>query len=111
MYNFNLLEDEKVNNIFDNIKIKQKDSEKNTTIILTNKRLLFLDYINDYREDLRVSKNIDYIKYKEVYYEIYLYDIKNILKNKIILKNNIQFEFDDKTLYELLREKLQNNYF
>ena len=69
MYNFNLNSNEELKEIFENVHIKQEQSEKTTTVALTNKRLLFLDYIDDdANEVLRISRGIDYVKYKEVYY-------------------------------------------
>lgn len=106
MYNLELFDNENVVKIFANILFKQNDEEKNTTIILTNKRLLFLDYINDYREVLTKVRGIDYIKYKEVYYQINLIDIKNILKNKIVLKSDIIFEFNDNELLKLIKKNV-----
>ena len=108
MYNFELMDDEKVIRIFDEVFIKQGENEKNTAIILTNKRLLFLDYINvnEGLEVLRIARGADYIKYKETYYQIDLNDIVDIIKNQyyqVILKNDITFEFDNEELYSLLK--------
>lgn len=108
MYNFELMDDEKVIRIFDEVFIKQGENEKNTTIILTNKRLLFLDYINvnEGLEVLRIARGADYIKYKETYYQIDLNDIVDIIKNQyyqVILKNDVTFEFDNEKLYSLLK--------
>ena len=111
MYNFNLLPNEELIKVFDNISIKQEENEKNTTIALTNKRLLFLDYLteNDYSEVLRISKGIDYLKYKEVYFEINLKNITNIKEEKlyILLYDDKSFEFDNKELFLLLKDKLK----
>ena len=108
MYNFELMDDEKVIRIFDEVFIKQGENEKNTAIILTNKRLLFLDYINvnEGLEVLRIARGADYIKYKETYYQIDLNDIVDIIKNQyyqVILKNDVTFEFDNEELYSLLK--------
>ena len=108
MYNFELMDDEKVIRIFDEVFIKQGEDEKNTTIILTNKRLLFLDYINvnEGLEVLRIARGAEYIRYKETYYQIGLNDIVDIIKGQyyqVILKNDITFEFDNEELYSLLK--------
>lgn len=108
MYNFELTNNEEVIKIFDEIFIKQGENEKNTTIVLTNKRLLFLDYItpNEGLEVLRIARGADYIKYKDVYYQIHLNDIESIIKDKyyqVVLKNKIIFEFEDEELYNLLK--------
>lgn len=111
MYNFNLLPNEELIKVFDNIFIKQENNEKTTTIALTNKRLLFLDYLieNDYSEVLRIAKGIDYLKYKEVYFEISLENIKNIKEEKhyILFYDDKSFKFDNKELYLLLKDKLK----
>lgn len=60
MYNFNLTGNEQIIEIFDNEWIKQNNNEMNTTIALTNKRLLFLDYINinESAETLRIARGV-----------------------------------------------------
>ena len=109
MYNFNLLPDEELLKVFDDVFIKQEDNKKTTTIALTNKRLLFLDYLteNDYSEVLRISKGIDYLKYKEVYFEINLKNLTNIKQEKlyILFYDDKSFEFDNKELFLLLNNK------
>ena len=108
MYNLELLNNEEVVRIFDEIFVKQNENEKITTIVLTNKRLLFLDFLieNEGLEVLRIARGINYIKTKEVYFQINLSDVKNISKNKyykIVCKNDMSFEFDDEELYKLLQ--------
>ena len=108
MYNFELMKNEEVVKIFDEIFIKQGENEKDTTIILTNKRLLFLDYttLNEGLEVLRVARGADYIKYKDVYYQIDLNDVEDVVNDKyyqVILKNKMSFEFEDEELYNLLK--------
>ena len=91
MYNFNLNTNEELKEVFKDILIKLGDIEKTTTIALTNKRLLFLEYINnDPDEVLRISRGVNYIKYKEVYYELNLEDINvmNANGNFLVLLNN-----------------------
>ena len=109
MYNFNLLKNEKIIKVFEEIYIIQEENEKVTTIALTNKRLLFLDYLNENegQEVLRIARGTNYLKTKDVYYYINLNDIKSITKEEyyqIILKNNQSFEFDDEELYNLLKK-------
>lgn len=113
MYNFNFIEDEKLINIFDEILIKQEKNEKITTIALTDKRLLFLDYItNDGYEALRIAKGINFVKYKDVYYEIDLSNIKSISDKDeyylITLKDNTSFEFNNINLYKMLKGEINN---
>lgn len=45
MYKYTLNDNEDIIKIFDNLYIKQGNNEKTTSAILTNQRLLFLDYI------------------------------------------------------------------
>ena len=45
MYKYTLNDNEDIIKIFDNLYIKQGNNEKITSTILTNQRLLFLDYI------------------------------------------------------------------
>lgn len=45
MYKYTLNDNEDIIKIFDNLYIKQGSNEKTTSAILTNQRLLFLDYI------------------------------------------------------------------
>jgi len=109
MYDFNLIKGEEVLKIFDNVWIKQGDNEKNTTIALTNQRLLFLEYPKDNpNEVLRTARGLDYPRYKEVYHQIELTNIKEISDNEnysITLINNTSFEFDNSELFELLKKK------
>lgn len=111
MYNFNLLNDEKLIKVFDDIWISQNEKEKNTTVALTNQRLLFMDYDkNDYREDLRVGRGVNYIRYKEVYYFLELKNINSISKKEdfysINIKNSNSIEFDNTELYKLLKKTI-----
>ena len=109
MYNFNLLKDEKLIEIFENVLISQKQNEKTTTIALTNQRILFLDYItNDGHEALRITGRLNLVRTKEVYYEINLKNILSIqkIKNKYIVttKDNESIIFDNAKLFKLLSE-------
>lgn len=112
MYNFNLNKDEEIIKVFDDVLIRQEGNEKVTTIALPNKRVLFLDYLieNEGLEVLRIARGMNYIKYKEVYYQINLNDIESIIKDKfykVILKNKNSFEFDKGELYSLLEQVIK----
>jgi len=111
MYNFDFLKDEELIRIFENIWVSVTGKEKNTTIAITNKRLLFLDYNkDDYRENLRISRGANYMRLKEVYYSINLEQIKNISSNNdyyIIETDNKNIFIDDKVLYELLKKNIK----
>lgn len=110
MYNFDFAPDEELIEIFENTWVTQNDKEKNTTIALTNKRILFMDYDKfDPNETLRVGRGMDYVRYKEVYYQIDLNDIESIENNEyyiINLKNKTSIGFDEEKLYNhLIRTK------
>ena len=105
MYNLNLSNNEKVLLIDDNILIKNK--EKYYTIIITNERLLILDYPNVFHnsnEDLRTSGKMNYIKMKEIIESINLALIKNIEEgdaySKIIFKNDSYLEIKSKNVIQ-----------
>ena len=109
MYNFNFVENEELIEVFDEVYIRQNDNEKITTIALTNKRLLFLDYVtNDGLETLRITNKMNLVRNKEVYYQLNLDDIELLSETEyynIVLKDGIEFEFNNKELYELLGGK------
>jgi len=109
MYNFNFIENEELIEIFDEVLVRQNENENITTIALTNKRLLFLDYItNDGLEVLRITNKMNLLRTKEVYYQIKLEDIKSVQDGEyyqVILKDDIEFEFNNQELYKLLGGK------
>ena len=106
MYNFNFIENEELIDIFDEVYIKQNNKDKVTTIALTNKRILFLDYvINDGLEALRITNKMNLVRNMEVYYSIDLFDIEKIYEDEyfiIKLKNNTFIEFNNQKLFKLL---------
>lgn len=111
MYNLNLSKNEKIIQIFDNILITNDIEEKTTTIAITNKRLLFLDYLNknDALDTLRITNKLNTIRYKDIYYQLNLSDIKltkqsnyyTISKNKELI-----FNFYNQEIYNLLNQEL-----
>lgn len=113
MYNYNLLPNEEVKKIFDSITIQHQKDIKETSIIITSQRILFLDYLinpNSPEEVLRIAKGVQYPKYKEVYYQINLKDItkiENHSKYRLILKDNFYFEFEDKELYTVITKLIK----
>ena len=111
MYNLNLSKNEKLIQIFDNILITNDIEEKTTTIAITNKRLLFLDYLNtnDALDALRITNKLNTIRYKDIYYELNLSDIKLTKQSNYytIFKNNEPiFNFYNKEIYNLLNQEL-----
>ena len=109
MYNFNFIENEELREVFNEVYVRQNNNEKMTTIALTNKRLLFLDYItNDGLEALRITNKMNLGRSKGVYYKINLEDIKLLSEKEyynIVLKDGTKLEFNNKELYELLGGK------
>lgn len=114
MYNFGLIDDEKVIEVFDDIWVREGNNEKNTTIALTNKRLLFMAYDKyDSNEVMRIARGVDYMRFKEVYYKINIADISSIetKENYVLhLKDNTELEFDNDNLFKLMTELLKETY-
>ena len=109
MYNFNLLNNEKIKKIFDDVLI-YKDN-KLYTIIITNKRLLILDYpsgIHNSMEDLRISGKMNYVKMKEIIFDVEISFIKEVSKQddiiKIIFMDDSFIEIDNNDVYNELKE-------
>ena len=79
MYNFELNIGEKIELISDNTMIYNGKESRVYTGIITNQRLLILDYpsnIHNSLEDLRISNKIYYIRKKEVIESINLKEIQ-----------------------------------
>lgn len=106
MYNFNLINGEEVIQVFEKEYVRQGKKEKNTTIAITNKRILFLDYVKeDPDEVLRVARGVDYVRYKEVYYKINLNDIESIELDdgyNVKLMDGTEFGFDNEEIFNLI---------
>jgi hypothetical protein len=103
MYNFNLKKNEKLVYVLDDVLVNLNDNEYITTVALTTKRILFLDYYN-IDEELRIAKYKNEIKFKEVYYDIDLKNIDSVNKFTINLKNNTNLKIYDKTIINLICE-------
>ena len=91
MYNIVLEEKEEIKLISNNTIVYNKE-EIICTSIITNKRYLILDYPSDLynpKEDLRILNKLNYIKQKEIIFEIYLDKILSIEKEKEYYKINI----------------------
>lgn len=115
MYNFNLLSNENIKIISDNSKVYINNTFKECTTIITNLRLLILDYpsnISNSMEDLRTSQRINYIKKKEIIFELKLKNIINIeTKNeeiKIFLSKTTHITIKDKSILHYLKSSLSN---
>lgn len=102
MYDFKLNKKEEIKLISDNTIVYTVKDEINVTCIITNQRLLILDYpsgVHNSAEDLRISSKMTYIRKKEVIGEIDLKDIKTITKEadyyRIELKNKEYINLND----------------
>ncbi len=103
MYDFKKKKGEKIELIEDNCTLIVDEKEIELSVILTNMRLVFLDYPNnyDYQETLRISKGVNYMRKKEELYSIYLSDLLKIEKNtfdKYILTNGNYFYLKTKEI-------------
>jgi len=97
MYEFQKLENEEILFLSDNSLLKVNNQDKNISTIVTNQRLLLLDYpnkANNYEEALK-SKGTSYIEKKEVILEVKLSDIISIENDKYLLKDTNYFYLND----------------
>ena len=115
MYDFKLNKGEEIKLISDNTIVYTSSEERNVTCIITNKRLLILDYpsgAHNSAEDLRISGKMTYIRKKEVIGEIDLKDIENITKEsdyyKIEFNNKEYINLNDKEIIEYLKMEENN---
>lgn len=111
MYNIELQKNEEVIAVFDDTLIKQGKNQKFTTIAITNQRLLFLDFFNNtsIEESLRIAQGIDYLRQKEVYYQIKLKDISSVSEEELYtikLKDNTILEIEEKELFEIIQNQI-----
>lgn len=106
MYDFELGKNEKIILINDDVIVGLEN--KKYTIIVTNKRLLVLDYSSKFHnsiEDLRAIGRINTVKMKEVICEKKLIDIKNINNNQIIFDDDSYIVINDKEIINLLKNE------
>ncbi len=104
MYNFKKIKGEKIKYISDSAILKKDKDLINISVILTNKRLILLDYpssVNNFEEVLRTSRNVEYIREKEPILIVDLRDIDHIENeefDKYILKDENYFYLQDDQL-------------
>lgn len=100
MYDFKKVKDEKIEIIEDDCILLFENKERNISVILTNKRLILLDYPDktDYQETLRISKGVNYMRNKEEFYSVNLSDILSVEKDKYILKDSNYFYLKTKNI-------------
>lgn len=110
MYEFSKLPDEEIKIISDESLLKHDDMFKNISTIVTNKRIILLDYpsaSNNYQEALRTSRGVDYLPKKEVILESNLDNIIKIEKcndyDKYILLNGTYFYLKDKEVKSVIK--------
>lgn len=113
MYEFKKIKDEEILFISDNTILRKENIDYNISTILTNKRLLLLDYpssINNYQEVLRTVQSQEYIKKKEVILSINITEINSIIEenyDKYYLNNNNYFLLKDENLKNKIKIILQ----
>ncbi len=101
MYKFDKFPQEEIKYISDNALLKKEDNYVTISVVLTNKRLILLDYpsgVNNYEETLRVGRGADYLRKKEPILIINIEDIVDITDNKYTLKDSNYFYLKDDEL-------------
>ena len=106
MYNFKKLKNEHIELIEDNCILLYECKERNVSVILTNIRLIILDYPDgtDYQETLRVSRGVNYMRNKEEIFSLNISDIINIEKDKYLLNNGNYFYLKTKEIDKKIQE-------
>ena len=114
MYEFDKLENETIKLITDEVFLLKNDKKIMITGIVTNKRLILLDYEsrdNNYEEALRTGLNMDYIKRKVPILIINNDDIKEIKEtkyyDKYILNNDSYFNIENKDIKKFYISKIK----
>lgn len=114
MYNFNKLDNEEILLISDESILKKDDKEEKISTIVTNQRLILLDYpeaSNNYEEALRTSRGANYISQKEPILIIDLDSIKEILSennlDKYVLNTSNYFYLNDSEIKNKINELLE----
>ena len=112
MYNYELKKGEELVLISDNTKVYTKDNVLLCTSIITNLRLIILDYpsgLYNSEEDLRTSGRWNYVRQKEIIFETNLSNILNIKKEKdyykITFKNKEYILIKDEEIIKCLNSK------
>lgn len=93
MYDFDLNKNEKIKLISDDTVICTDKGDENVTCIITNQRLLILNYpsgVHNSAEDLRISGKMTYIRKKEIIGEIDLKYIVSVEDGKQFYKINLK---------------------
>ena len=114
MYEFDKLNGETIKLITDEVYITINDEKKLVSGIVTNKRLILLDYLegyNNYEEAMRTGLNLGTVKKK---YPILLMDnddLKEIKEtkyyDKYILNNGSYFNIESKDIKKFFIDKIK----
>ena len=111
MYNFTKLDGEEIVLISDNSILKMEEKELLISTIITNKRMILLDFPNkskNYEEMMRISRGMDYIMKKEPILIITLHDILTIVEengfDKYVLSNLDYFYLNDADIKNKIKE-------
>ena len=114
MYNFNKLDNEEILLISDESVLRKDDKEEKISTIVTNKRLILLDYpdaSNNYEEAMRTSRGADYILQKEPILVVNLDEINDIINentfDKYVLNTSNYFYLNDNEIKIKINELLE----
>lgn len=110
LYDFKKEEDEKILLISDDTLLIHENVERNVSTIITNKRLILLDYpsgVNNYEEVLRIGRGVASIKKKEPIVSVKLKDINKVKRTKEFdiyqLKDGNNITIIDEMVYNQLK--------
>lgn len=111
MYEFQKNDNEEIVLISDNSILKKADKNILISIILTNKRMILLDYpvkSNNYEEAMRTSRGTSYILKKEPILIIDLKEIESIIEDddfdKYVLDTSNYFYLKDISVRNKIKE-------
>lgn len=106
MFNLKLLDDEEIKLIDNDVLLKIDSNYINVTVIITNKRLLILDYPKGL-DVLKFGKMINYPEKKEIFFECNLDDITFVLEENDFDKYMVK----DKWYFYLQSDEVRNYLF
>ena len=114
MYEFDKLKDEVIKLITDEVYLLKNDKKVLISAIVTNKRLILLDYEssdNNYEEALRTGMNMDFIKKKYPILIVNNEDIKSIKEtkyyDKYTLNNDSYFNIENRDIKKFYIDKIK----
>lgn len=113
IYNFNKLDNEEILLISDEVILKNDNVDITISTIVTNKRLILLDYpkkSNNYEEAMRTSRGVDYVIKKEPILIVNLEDINEISRennyDKYVLNTSNYFYLSNNEIKTKINELL-----